>query len=70
MRYLIIIERTRTGFSAYCPDLPGCIATGKTRGTVERRMRKAIEMHLDGLAADGHRRPSPHSSSTYVEIPA
>lgn len=69
MKYLIVIEKTRTGFSAYCPDLPGCIATGRTRGTVQRRMKKALEMHLEGLASEGHKRPSPHSFSLVVDIP-
>ncbi|MFZ0429291.1 MAG: type II toxin-antitoxin system HicB family antitoxin, partial [Acidobacteriota bacterium] len=48
-RYLIVIEQTKTGFSAYSPDLDGCIASGETREEVERRMREAIEFHLEGL---------------------
>ncbi len=48
-RYLIIIEETATGYSAYSPDLPGCIAAGKARDSVEREMHDAIEFHLDGL---------------------
>ena len=47
-RYLIVIEETGTGYSAYSPDLPGCIATGTTRDHVEREMHDAIEVHLDG----------------------
>jgi predicted RNase H-like HicB family nuclease len=53
MKYLIVIERTGTGFSAYSPDLPGCIATGSTRDEVEREMKGAITLHLDGLTAEG-----------------
>jgi len=69
MKYMIVLEKTRTGFSAYCPDLPGCIATGRTRGAVERRMKQALEMHLEGLASVGQKRPMPHSFSSYVDIP-
>src|SRR5712691_1848213 len=53
MKYLIVIERTGTGFSAYSPDLPGCIATGNTRDEVEREMKGAVAFHLDGLKAEG-----------------
>ena len=70
MKYLIVIERTGTGFSAYSPDLPGCIATGNTRDEVEREMNGAIALHLDGLKAEGMAIPQPSSSSSYVEIPA
>ena len=70
MRYLIVIEKTGTGYSAYSPDLDGCVATGATRKQVERAMREAIEFHLDGLRLDGRPVPSPHASSTYVDIPA
>ena len=70
MRYLIVIEKTGTGYSAYSPDLDGCVATGATRKQVERAMREAIEFHLDGLRRDGRPVPSPHASSTYVDIPA
>ena len=57
MKYLIVIERTATGYSAYSPDLPGCIATGSTREEVEREMKDAIAFHLDGLKAEGFRHP-------------
>lgn len=70
MKYLIVIERTGTGFSAYSPDLPGCIATGNTRDEVEQEMKGAIAFHLDGLKAEGMAIPQPSSSSSYVEIPA
>ena len=55
MRYLIIIERTNSGFSAYSPDLPGCAATGATRGEVERAMREAVELHLKGSGPAANR---------------
>ena len=70
MKYLIVIEKTKTGFSAYSPDLAGCVAAGRTRLAVEKAMRKAIEYHLEGLRSEGMRVPSPRSYSAYVEVPA
>jgi predicted RNase H-like HicB family nuclease len=70
MKYLIVIEQGETGFSAYAPDIPGCIATGSTRDDVEREMKDAIAFHLDGLRAEGMAIPKPSTSSSYVEIPA
>ena len=70
MKYLIIIEKTETGYSAYSPDLEGCIATGSTREEVEKTMKEAIEFHLDGLREEGYEVPAPHSYSTYMEISA
>jgi predicted RNase H-like HicB family nuclease len=70
MKYLIVIEQTQTGFSAYSPDLPGCIATANTRDDVEREMTAAIAFHLDGLKAEGLAIPEPSTSSSYVEVPA
>jgi predicted RNase H-like HicB family nuclease len=70
MRYLIVVEPTETGFSAYSPDLPGCVATGRTREEVEEQMREAIEFHIDGLREEGYDVPPATSYSTYVEVPA
>jgi predicted RNase H-like HicB family nuclease len=70
MKFLIVIEQTKTGYSAYSPDLPGCIATGSTRAEIEQSMREAIEFHLEGLRAEHLEVPEPRSSSTYVEVPA
>ncbi len=70
MRYLIVVEATNTGFSAYSPDLPGCVATGQTRQGVEKHMREAIEFHIDGLREEGQDVPPATSYSTYLEIPA
>jgi predicted RNase H-like HicB family nuclease len=67
-RYLIIIEETATGFSAYSPDLPGCVATGRTREEVEREMHDAIEFHIEGLRLAGEAVPDPHSQAAYCEI--
>jgi predicted RNase H-like HicB family nuclease len=69
-RYLIIIEETSTGYSAYSPDLPGCVATGTTRDSVEREMHDAIEFHLDGLRRAGEPIPSPRSKAAYCEVGA
>lgn len=69
-RYLIVIEETSTGFSAYSPDLPGCIATAATREGVEREMTSAMEFHLEGLHAAGEDVPKPRSQAAYCEVPA
>ncbi|HEY5893742.1 MAG TPA: type II toxin-antitoxin system HicB family antitoxin [Chthoniobacterales bacterium] len=67
-RYLIILEPTATGFSAYSPDLPGCISTGKTRAEVEKNMKEAIEFHLDGLREEGYPIPAPRSEPAFCEV--
>jgi predicted RNase H-like HicB family nuclease len=69
-KYLIVIEKTASGFSAYSPDLPGCISTGSSQEEVEENMREAIAFHLDGLREDGQPVPEPQSYSAYVELPA
>ena len=69
-KYLVVIEPAKTGFSAFCPDLPGCVATGKTKSGVLKSMRAAIDFHLDGLKDDGLQIPPPRSSSTYLEVEA
>ena len=68
MRYLIVIEKTKTGFSAYSPDLSGCVAAARTRPTVIRAMQRAVEFHLEGLRKQGRRRPLPTSELAYVEV--
>ncbi len=70
MRYLIIIETTQTGFSAYVPDLPGCIATGSSKDEMEKNIREAIEFHVEGLHEQGLTVPSPHTAAEYMEIAA
>lgn len=69
-KYLVIIEPTATGFSAYPPDLPGCVTTGRSQAEVEANMREAIALHLDGLETDGHPVPPPRTMATYVEVAA
>jgi len=67
-RYLIIVEKTSTGFSAYSPDVPGCVATGSTRREVEQEMHDAIEFHIEGLRLAGEQIPSPRSEASYCEV--
>lgn len=67
-RYLVIIEKTTTGFSAYSPDLPGCVATGKTRDTVESNMRDAINFHIEGLKIKGEPIPTSSTESAYLVV--
>jgi len=69
-KYLIVIEETGTGYSAYSPDLEGCVSTERTGKEVERKMREAIEFHLEGLRLEGLEVPAPHTYSAYVEVPA
>lgn len=70
MRYAIVIENAGPNFSAYVPDLPGCVATGASVEEVEREIREAIELHLEGMREDGDPIPPPSSSVQYVEIAA
>jgi predicted RNase H-like HicB family nuclease len=67
-RYAVIIERAPNNFSAYVPDLPGCVATGATIEQVEREIREAIEFHIEGLRGAGEPIPEPTSELTYVEV--
>ncbi|MCL4235659.1 MAG: type II toxin-antitoxin system HicB family antitoxin [Deltaproteobacteria bacterium] len=68
MKYLIVIERTETGYSAYLPDLPGCVATGLTTKDVEENIREAISFHLEGMAEDGESPNPPQSFAVYQEV--
>ena len=70
MRYAIVIENAGGNYSAYVPDLPGCVATGATMQEAERAIREAIEFHLEGLRADGTPIPEPSSRVDYVEVAA
>jgi len=67
-RFLVIIEKVNDNYSAYSPDLPGCIATGATRQEVERNMREAIELHVRGLLEDNLPIPESTSSAEYVTV--
>ncbi|KQP11497.1 MAG: type II toxin-antitoxin system HicB family antitoxin [Methylobacterium sp.] len=67
MRYAVVIEKAGGNFSAYVPDLPGCIATGATVAAVEQEIRTAIRFHIDGLQEDGEPVPQPTSLAEYVD---
>lgn len=65
-RYLIVIERSEHNYSAYVPDVPGCVATGETVEEVMREMREALEFHLESLAMEGYPIPQPEQTAAYV----
>ncbi len=68
-RYLIIIEKANGNYSAYVPDLPGCITTGKTLEEIHRNMQEAIELHLEGMCKSNEPIPVPVETTTdYVEV--
>ena len=69
-RFLILIEPTETGFSAYSPDIPGCVSTGSTSADVEANMREAVEGHLEELRLAGLPIPQPTTSAGYVDVAA
>jgi predicted RNase H-like HicB family nuclease len=68
MRYLVVVERGKSGFGAYVPDLPGCIAAGDSEDEVLALIREAIEFHIEGLREHGEQVPAPSSSSAEVEV--
>ena len=70
MRYAIVIEKAESNYSAYVPDLPGCVATGETVEEVESQIREAIEFHLEGLREDGTPIPPAASRVEYIDIAA
>jgi predicted RNase H-like HicB family nuclease len=67
MRYAMVIEKADGNYSAYVPDLPGCVATGETVEAVEREIRDAVRFHIEGLKEDGLPVPAPTSIADYVE---
>ena len=70
MKYLIILEKTSTGYSAYSPDVPGCVSAGDTAEDTEANMQEAIEFHLDGMRKEGLSIPLPQSRASYIEVAA
>ena len=68
MKYAVVIEKSETGFGAYVPDLPGCVAVAESLAETERLIREAIEFHLDGLREDGLGVPDPTTVAQYVEV--
>jgi predicted RNase H-like HicB family nuclease len=67
-RFLIIVEKANGNYSAYCPDLPGCVATGKTREEVIKRMGEAIKLHLEGMREDNIPLPRIKSFAEYISL--
>ncbi len=67
-KYTIVIEKADGNYSAYCPDLPGCIATGATVEETTERIRQAIQFHIEGLKAEGLDVPPPVTTATLVEV--
>jgi predicted RNase H-like HicB family nuclease len=68
MRYAVVIEKAENNYSAYVPDLPGCVATGTTVAEAEAQIREAIEFHIEGLREDGLTIPPPSSQVDYVDV--
>jgi len=68
MQYLVILEESPTSFGAHVPDLPGCIAVGKSKAEVLKLIREAIEFHIEGLKTEGQPIPLPASTSQFIEI--
>ncbi len=69
-RYAIVVEKAKSNYAAYVPDLPGCVATGETVEATERLLREAIEIHVQGLTEDGLPVPEPSSVVDYLEVSA
>lgn len=69
-KYLIIVEKTNTGYSAFSPDVPGCGSTGETKEEVERNIQEAIAFHIEGLRQEGYEIPEPSTYSSYIDIAA
>ncbi len=70
MRYAVVIEKTSTGYSAFVPDLPGCVATGATPEETEAAIAEAIRFHIEGLQTDGDPVPPPTSDVRFVDAEA
>ena len=70
MRYGIVIEKGDCNYSAYIPDLPGCVTTGASVAEIKRNMREAIELHLEGMRQDGDAIPAPSAIADYIDIDA
>lgn len=68
MRFAIIIEKSKNGFGAYVPDLPGCVAVGETVGETETLIKEAISFHLEGMREDGEAIPTASAIAEYVEV--
>ncbi len=67
-QYVVVIEKAGKNYSAYLPDVPGCVATGRTKSAARRVLREALELHLEGLREDGRKPPVPHAVAQLVSI--
>lgn len=67
-KYLVVFEKTKTGYSAFVPDLPGCISTGKTRKDIEKNIQDAIEFHIEGMTLDGEKIPEPTDNFAFIKV--
>jgi predicted RNase H-like HicB family nuclease len=67
VKYTVVFEKAPNNYAAYVPDLPGCVATGRTREEVERNIREAIALHLDGMSEDGEPMPEPQAWTALVD---
>jgi len=70
MQYTVIYEKSRNGWGAYLPDLPGCVATGRTLPLVKRRIREAVALHIQGMQEDGDNIPRPTTRVEHVVVEA
>lgn len=70
MQYLVVVEKSDTGFGAYVPDLPGCVAVGETRDEVIKLIQEAVEFHIEGLKQAGEPVPPPSSQSELIDVHA
>jgi predicted RNase H-like HicB family nuclease len=68
MRYAVVIEKSKNGFGAYVPDLPGCVAVGETISETEKLIKEAIEFHLEGIREDGLTVPVASTIAEYVDV--
>jgi len=67
-KFAVVIEKEPNNYSAYVPDLPGCVSTGKTLADIEKNIREAIEFHIEGMIEDGDPVPEPSSQAIEVEV--
>ncbi|MBF0548788.1 MAG: type II toxin-antitoxin system HicB family antitoxin [Candidatus Riflebacteria bacterium] len=68
MKYLVVFEKAGKNYSAYIPDVPGCVATGKTPEETKERIKEALAFHLEGLEEDGQQKPNPIATADYVAV--
>lgn len=68
MKYMVVVEKSESGYGAYVPDLPGCIAAGESREDVLRLIKEAIELHIESLQETGEPIPQPSSASEFIEV--